>query len=165
MAEFTYEQAMTALRNADASGNVEDAKKLAVIADRLKAAPVAPQSENFLTASGAGPIAQGINLALKGLDKAQDVAGSGVTEGMSRLGASPEVSAGLGTAANIGVGAIAPTAIGKAATGAAPILESAARRLMQSSIKPNLAARTSGQADKAITTMLDKGISATEGGL
>jgi hypothetical protein len=37
----TYEQVMTALRNADAAGNVEDARRLAQIARSLQAAPTA----------------------------------------------------------------------------------------------------------------------------
>ena len=40
---MTYSQAMEALRNADASGNTEDAGKLAIIADRLRpTTPTAP---------------------------------------------------------------------------------------------------------------------------
>lgn len=40
----TYDEAMTALRAADASGNTEDAKRLAVIADSLKNKPAEPRS-------------------------------------------------------------------------------------------------------------------------
>jgi len=100
-----------------------------------------------------------------GLERVADIAGSGVTEGASRVGLPTEVAAGLGVAANIGAGAVVAGGGGKLATSAAPILQNASRILMQSAVKPNLKARTSGAAPKAIETMLDRGIPATAGGL
>lgn len=46
MAEPTYADVMTALRNADASGNVEDASKLAAIASRLST-PESPKNSKY----------------------------------------------------------------------------------------------------------------------
>ena len=128
--------------------------------------PTAPAGSDAPAYGLFGPIIPGAKMASDALNKVSDIAGSGVTEGASQSGLSPEVSAGLGTAANIGTNALIIHGLSKlAATGAAPILESGAKRLMQSSIKPNAKAIASGDAPKAINTMLEKGINATEGGM
>ena len=93
-----------------------------------------------------------------------DVVGSAVTEGASRMGLPSEAAAGLGTAAYVGAQAL-PAVAGSVGQIAPTGLRAIPRRLMQSSIKPNAEARTSGAADKAITTMLEKGINATEAGM
>lgn len=53
---------------------------------------------------------------------------------------------------------------GAAGKTASPVMESGARRLMQSSLKPSRSAIDSGKADQAITTLLDEGINATAAG-
>ena len=112
-----------------------------------------------------GPAIPGARLASEAINKVSDIAGSGVTEGASRMGLSPEVSAGLGTTANIGTNTLIAAGLGKLATGAAPVMESGARRLMQSAVKPSAGTLASGEAPKAITTMLERGINATESGM
>lgn len=94
--------------------------------------------------------------------------GGGATDIATKLGASPETAAKIGLANNVAVQMFPPLPIA-GAKGAgvtvAPAMASGARRLMRSSIKANQVARESGAADKAISTMLEKGINATEGGL
>lgn len=71
----------------------------------------------------------------------------------------------LGYLANVGVQAI-PTVIGAAMGGpASSVMEAGARRSMQSALKPTIEQLRKGEASKAITTMLEKGYSATPGGL
>lgn len=100
-------------------------------------------------------------MALKTLDDAAYGAGSKVTDLATAAGASPEVAAGLGAAMNVVPGVLLG---GKGGTQLAPAMESGARRLMQSSLKPSRAAIDSGKADQAITTLLDEGVNATAGG-
>lgn len=90
-------------------------------------------------------------------------AGEVATDAGTALGLSPEVAAGGGVVANMaGQGAVSG-ALGSLVRAPA-LLEKGARVLMQSAIKPNQLARTSGKADAAITTMLEKNIPATEAG-
>ena len=93
-------------------------------------------------------------------------AGGGVTDIASKLGASPEVAAGAGYAANVGLQAI-PTALSMGvgrAVGSIP-MEGAARSLMHSAIKPRTAALKAGKVDRAVDTMLERGVSLSQGGL
>ena len=92
-------------------------------------------------------------------------AGGAVTDVASGMGASPEVAGGAGYAANVGVRAL-PALIGalggKAAeTATKPV----GRALMQSSLKPSSKDLASGDAAKAIDTMLEGGFNATPGGV
>lgn len=101
---------------------------------------------------------------LQALDHAAYNAGGKVTDVASNLGASPEVAAATGTAANVGIQTIPSLVGGQAMKPAAAASEWLGRRIMQSALKPNQLARTSGNAEKAITTLMDEGINATEGG-
>lgn len=58
-------------------------------------------------------------------------------------------------------GLVAPAAAARAPA----VAESAARRLMQSSMKPNVRDLRTGNAERAITTALDEGINVTRGGV
>ena len=87
-----------------------------------------------------------------------------VTDAASRIGASPEIAAGAGVAANMGLQAI-PMGLGALTKVAKPVLQSASRRLMQSATKPTLEAHKSGDAAAAIETMLQRGYNPTEGGV
>lgn len=111
------------------------------------------------------PVVGASRALLGGMSEISDAAGSGATELASRAGLPPEVAGGVGVAANIGAGAVMPGALGKAATGAAPLLQSTATNLMTKAVKPSKADLLSGDAAKGIQTMLDEGIFATEGGL
>lgn len=100
------------------------------------------------------------------IGKAAYKAGGAVTDIASQAGLPPEAAAGAGYLTNVGIQAVPAVVGGKAASmGFAPVMQQGARRLMQSSIKPNAAARESGDSAKAIETMLQKGINATEGGM
>ena len=81
------------------------------------------------------------------------------------MGFPADVAARAGFATNVGIQAIPALAGGGVARSAAPLFENAARRIMQNTIKPDALARRSGDAPKAIETMLEKGINATEGGM
>lgn len=93
-------------------------------------------------------------------------AGGKVTDTATSLGASPEVAAGAGYAANVATQAIPALMTGKfVQEKAAPIMEAGARSLMQSAVKPTYEAQKSGDAAKAITTMLQEGYNPTKGGV
>lgn len=99
------------------------------------------------------------------MNKGADYAGGRVTDVAANLGAPPEVAAGLGLAANVGVQAI-PSLVGMyAGRQAAPIVEDSARSLMQSAIKPTLKDLQTGKAQRAVQTMLDEGINPTMAGM
>lgn len=131
-----------------------------------KADPLAAAAPYYLGPAGTPRAVRDIThkfdeLVQRGAYKAGGVA----TDIATYLGASPETAAKVGFANNVGIQAIPALLGGRAATAAAPALESAAKWLMQSSVKPGLAARESGDAARAINTMLEKGINATGGGL
>lgn len=68
------------------------------------------------------------------------------------------------TNALINAAPMALTAFG-AQKSAAPAMEGAAQSLMQSALKPSKEARRTGDAQKAITTMLEEGINVSQGGV
>ena len=78
----------------------------------------------------------------------------------------PEVAAGAGYVGNLAVQAL-PMALGGAATRgiAAPELQSGARTLMQSALKPPKSELLKGNAARAIDTMLEEGINVSKGGV
>lgn len=93
-------------------------------------------------------------------------AGGKVTDAATSMGASPEVAAGAGFVANVATQAVPALMTGKfVQEKAAPIMEAGARRLMQSALKPTYEAHKSGDAAKAITTMLQEGYNPTKGGV
>ena len=102
---------------------------------------------------------------IKAMDKLAYDAGGKVTDVASNLGASPEIAAGAGTVANLGVQSI-PMLIGG---GAGSALESGGkavgRALMQSAIKPTIGDLQKGKAQRAIDFMLKEGVNPTEGGV
>lgn len=134
----------------------------------------APQAESPLKKAApyylgpAGP-ARAVSEVLGVVDelatKAAYKGGGAVTDIATNLGASPEVAAGTGVAANMAVQAI-PAVLAGATAGklASPAMTDLARRTMRSAVKPERAARLSGKADPAIDTMLQRRIYATEAG-
>lgn len=90
------------------------------------------------------------------LDKAAYEAGGKVTD----VTGSP----GLGFATNVGLQAVPAVLGGGIGKTVQPLLQSGARGVMQAAMKPERAARLSGKADEAITTMLEEGINVTKGG-
>ena len=91
-------------------------------------------------------------------------AGGAVTDIAAKHGLPPEVAAGAGFATNVGIQAL-PVVAGSVAGKAAEYPRRTGRWLMQSAIKPPLSMRRSGEAGKAIETMLEKGIAPTTKGL
>lgn len=98
------------------------------------------------------------------LDRAAYNVGGKVTDIASGFGASPEVAAGAGYAANVATQAVPTFLSGTAAKSAAPYIESAAQKLMTSALKPSVTMGEKGAAS-AVQTLLDNGINVSEGGL
>ena len=116
-----------------------------------------------------GPMAmagrEGMRQTEQLMEKGAYGAGGAVTDIASGAGASPEVAAGAGTAANFGVRAI-PSLVGALAGGAAQTAtKPVGRALMQSALKPSSKDLASGDAAKAIDTMLKGGFNTTPGGV
>ena len=113
----------------------------------------------------ATPLA-GVQQAGDFLDKMAYEGGGKVTDAASILGASPETAAKAGVLGNMATQA-APSILGgflmKAAT--SPGLKDAARWSMQSAMKPPKEALLSGDASKAVETMLKEGVNVTPGGM
>lgn len=90
----TYEQAIEALRRADAAGNVEDARRLAVIANDLRSGQEQPQREVASGNAGGGSVAKDVvraaEFGTRGFtDRAMEVAGApfdAVAWGMRKVG-------------------------------------------------------------------------------
>lgn len=104
--------------------------------------------------------------ALHGMNTVSNWAGEKTTDLATSAGASPQVAAGLGVAANLGSQlplAFLGSGAGRAV--ATPIGQAAGRSLMSSAVKPTIADLRSGDAAKAITTMLEGGFNPTKGGV
>jgi hypothetical protein len=91
--------------------------------------------------------------------------GGRTTDVATSMGASPEVAASLGVLANMGGQAIPVGGMNAPIKAAQPLLQSGARKLMQSAVKPAQSDLLSGDAARAIETMLQKGYNPTEGGV
>lgn len=100
-----------------------------------------------------------------GVEKAAAEIGGNVTDLAAKV-LPPEIAAGAGYAANVVTQAV-PALFGGGAVGklAAPVMEGAAKWLMQTSVNPILKDLKNGRAAKAIETLLDEGITATKGGM
>ena len=91
-------------------------------------------------------------------------AGGAVTDIASKA-LPPEPAAGLGFATNVGIQAI-PMAIGGVAGKlASPAMQSGARQLMQSALKPSKRSLETGEAGRAIGTIFEQGVNVTPGGV
>lgn len=111
-----------------------------------------------------GP-AEAMRDASDAADKLAYRAGEGATDVATGLGASPQTAAKFGVGANMAVGAIPAFVGGEAGKLASPQVANLGRRLMSSALKPDKFARESGDAGRAIQTLLDKGFNVTEGGV
>ena len=109
----------------------------------------------------------------EGLKSASDLmnrgaykAGGAVTDYAAGKGASPELAGGLGYATNVGIQAI-PTVLGGLVGKEVgkPMLQGAGKRFMTSALKPSSKDIVSGNAQKAVQTMLDEGVNVTPGGV
>ncbi len=115
---------------------------------------------------GAVPLSQRAKIANVSdlMNRASYAIGGAVTDAAAKH-LPPEVSGALGYAANVGVQATPMLLGGELAKTASPILRSASERLMQSALKPGAMARRSGDAEKAVNTLLDEGINVSKGGV
>ena len=102
-----------------------------------------------------------MNNALGSIDKAAYNTGGRVTDALSGV-TSPEVAAGVGTLANVGVQQI-PMMLGGAI--AKPVGQSVGRSIMQSAIKPTTFDNSSGKGARAIETILKENVSPTVAGI
>lgn len=134
-------------------------------------------ASSFMRGGPLGLAAQGVSQATDTIGRAMNAAaykaGGAVTDVGANLGLPPEVSAGLGFGANVGIQAI-PTVLGGLGGKAAgqPIMEHEAKRLMRSALKPDKAMQRKmmpgtnmSEGEAAIQTMLDDGINVSRGGL
>jgi hypothetical protein len=109
-----------------------------------------------LGAAAAG-VGEGLNQSGEVMDRLAYDAGGKVTD----LTGSPE----LGFAANVATQAV-PTVVGAAAGKlASPLLKSGGKQLMMSALKPSKAEHMTGKAGRAAQTMLDEGVSVSQGGV
>ena len=120
-----------------------------------------------VTGGPLGLATAGMGEALKTIgdysDRAAYNAGGGVTDLLAGK-VSPEVAGGAGYAANVATQAIPTVLGGLIGKGAQPAVQSAGKRVMQSALKPTAKDLLSGNADKAVTTMLDEGVNVSSGG-
>lgn len=100
-----------------------------------------------------------------GITKAAYDTGSYISDLATKFGVSPEISGGLGAAANVGIESIPMIAGGEISKLASPAFRTTAEKLMQSALKPTLRELKSGQAATAVNTMLDSGINMSKGGI
>lgn len=116
-------------------------------------------------AVGLSPIGFISNRVKQALDAPYELGGK-ATDLAMKAGASPETAAKIGYAANvIPQAALAFVGAGAAKQGAQPMMEDAARNVMQRAVKPIYADVTSGDAARAIDTMLEQGYNPTKGGV
>lgn len=131
--------------------------------DKFKSA-AAPLAKGAVKGGPFGLAVAGVGEALKGLENIAYKTGGAVTDAAAPH-MPPEIAAGLGAAANVGVQTI-PMVLGDVASRAVlPITKPLGRRLMQSAIKPTTADHLSGKAAKATETMLEGGYNPTMGGV
>ncbi len=112
-----------------------------------------------------GPLKKAMDWGGEKMTKGAYDIGGKVTDIAGQIGAPPGVAAGAGFATNVGMQALPMLIGGGAAKGAAPAIESEARNLMQSALKPTLEQLRTGKAAKAIDTMLQEGINVSKGGI
>lgn len=116
---------------------------------------------SYAPRSEAGKIAtEAISYPFRKLGEGADFAGEKVADWTG----SPAAGAGVNSAIQVGV----PLGIAKVASVAKPsetLTGKMAERLMQSAVKPTLPDLQSGNAQRAIATMLEEGINPTSGGM
>ena len=97
---------------------------------------------------------------LGGVDTASKAMGGAATDAAAKV-LPAEVAGAIGAATEI----LPQTVLGAGAGSKIPLgMEAASRRIMQSALKPTSEALANGNAAKAITFMLDEGVSATPSG-
>jgi hypothetical protein len=112
------------------------------------------------------PAVMALNAASDAYGRGAYELGGAVTDLASNMNASPEVAAGAGYVANVGMQAI-PTLFGGqlAKAVATEPMKAAGRTVMQSALKPTIQDLNTGKATRAIDTLLKEGINPTKGGV
>jgi len=113
--------------------------------------------------AGAAGMGEGLKQFGQGMDKAAYNAGGGVTDLLAGK-VSPEVAGGAGYAANVATQAIPVALGGLIGKGAQPAIQSVGKGVMQSALKPTGKDLASGDAAKAVKTLLDEGVNVSSGG-
>lgn len=140
--------------------------------DKGSTAAPAPEKKGFIdttidTLEGVSSLERkALGSILSAPSKAGEMAGEKVLGISEKLGAPPEVSAGLATAANMGVSIGAGGGIGGSTGSAAGRgIAKLADPIMENAIKPLLKHVDSGKSATAIRTMLEEGLNVTQGGV
>lgn len=99
-----------------------------------------------------------------------DLAGAKTASTLTNLGLRTGIGAGTGAITSglinpddIGTGALLGGVLGNVPAAFTALTDRGSRRLMQSAIKPSVANLESGDAGRAITTMLEEGVNPTQG--
>ena len=163
MAELEAKAANTAPKSRIAPGS----EPTPSWSDRMKSGGMNLAS-GFMSGGIPGLAAAGVGEAMKTVgdytNKAAYNVGGATTDLLAPY-VPPEVAGGAGYAANVATQAI-PVILGSQASKiTSPGFKAAGQRLMKSAVKPLAADVESGAAPRAITTMLDEGINATQGGM
>lgn len=119
-----------------------------------------------------GPVGAAVAGGQQGLKTAGDVIGDasyaagGAATDLAAKRLSPEASAAIGSGVNL-IGQTVPAMLagGNLGARAAPAMESGARTLMNAALKPSAAQHASGDAGRAVNTMLEGGYNVTAGGV
>lgn len=140
--------------------------------DKGSTAAPAPEKKGFIdtaidTLEGVSSLERkALGSILSSPSRAGEMAGEKVLGISEKLGTPPEVSAGLATAANMGVSIGAGGGIGGSTGSAAGRgIAKLADPIMENAIKPLLKHVESGKAATAIRTMLEEGLNVTQGGV
>ena len=158
-------QLEAALVKADAAGDSDGARILAGEVRKMRGAAQVPSGLNSASdriSRYTQQNAQPWQDAASEIDAAPYNVGAAVNDKAAKY-VSPEIAAGLGTAANFAT-SLVPMAIGGAVGGMAqPAAMNAGRSLMQKALRPPLGELEKGKAQRAAETMLQQGYSPTRG--
>ena len=117
------------------------------------------EGRGFLQMGPLGAAAQGAGTAMETIDEAADIAGGATTDVLAKV-APPEAAAAVGTAVKL-----APTLVGAlVGQSARPAMEAGSKKLMHSALKPSSKDIMSGDAAKAIDTLLKEGANISTSG-
>ena len=114
----------------------------------------------FLRGGPGGATAEVGKQVFSGLDQAGEVAGGATTDALAKV-VPAEVAAGAGTAVKM-----IPNLLGTkgASMAGAPVMEAAAKGMMQSALKPQAKAILNGDAARAVETLLEQGANVSTAG-
>ena len=113
----------------------------------------------FIQMGPLGAAAQGVGVAMGTIDEAADIAGGATTDVLAKV-VPPEAAAAAGTAVKL-----APTLLGAlVGQSARPAMEAGSKKLMHSALKPSSKDIMSGDAAKAIDTLLKEGANISTAG-